>query len=115
MGGREIDEAWVEEAIERFRRIETLQAEFDRALSGVEVTVHSPDGLVEVRVSADGAIRDVSVVGSLSGRTGAEVSRAIRAAIGAARDAAGWARQKLHAETFGGYPSLSDGNGRDRP
>ena len=29
---REIDEAWIEEAIERYRRIESLQAEFDQAV-----------------------------------------------------------------------------------
>ncbi|TWG09695.1 hypothetical protein FHU34_12143 [Micromonospora taraxaci] len=26
----EIDEAWIEEAVRRYRRIESLQAEFDR-------------------------------------------------------------------------------------
>jgi len=105
-GGREIDEAWVEQAIERFRRIETLQAQFHHALRGVEVTVHSPDGLVEVRVSADGTIRDVVLVGSLHGRSSTEVSRSIQAAVSAAHDAARWARQKLRAETFGDYPGL---------
>lgn len=106
--GREVDEAWVEEAIERFRRIEALQAEFDRTLSRVEVTVHSPDGLVEVRVSADGAIREVNVVGSLHGRTNAEISRSIHAAVAAAHDAARWARRKLRSETFGDYRSLGE-------
>ena len=51
---REIDEAWIEEAIERYRRIEALRAEFDKAAAAVEVTVHSPDGLVEVVVTAAG-------------------------------------------------------------
>lgn len=105
---REIDEAWVEEAIERYRRIEDLQAEFEKAMSGVEVTVHSPDGLVEVVVCADGQIRDVTVVGSLQGRSNVEVSRALKAAVTAAHDAARWARQKLHADVFGDYRPLEE-------
>ena len=100
---REIDEAWIEEAVERYRRIESLQAEFDKAVGGIEVTVRSPDQLVEVVVSASGTIRDVRVVGALHGRTSAEVSAALRAAVTAAADAAAWARRKLHAETFGDY------------
>ncbi|HET6214526.1 MAG TPA: YbaB/EbfC family nucleoid-associated protein [Micromonosporaceae bacterium] len=105
---REIDEAWVEEAIERYRRIEALQADFDKALHGVEVTVRSPDGLVEVIVSAGGAIRAVTIVGSLQDRTNLDVSRSIQAAVAAAHDAAGWARQKLHADTFGDYRPLRE-------
>src|SRR5215211_2277953 len=104
--GREIDEVWIEQAIERYRRIEALQADFDKAVRGLEVTVLSPDGLVEVVVSGDGAIRDVAVVGALSGRTNGQVSDSIRAAVAAAADAAAWARQKLHAETFGDYRPL---------
>jgi DNA-binding protein YbaB len=100
---REIDEAWIEEAIERYRRIESLQATFDKALASVEVTVHSPDGLIEVVVTADGEIRDVHVVGSLHGRSNSDVSRSIRAAVTAAQDAARWARQKVQAETFEDY------------
>lgn len=105
----EIDEAWVEDAIERHRRIEHLQDEFDKALRGVEVTVGSPDGLVEVVVTADGGIREVTIVGSLAHRTNTEVSRSIKAAVTAAADAAEWARQKLHAETFGDYRRLGEG------
>jgi len=105
---REIDEAWVEEAIERYRRIEELQAEFEKALGDVEVTVHSPDGLVEVVVCADGVIRDVTVVGSLQGRTNADVSRAVKAAVTAAHDAARWARRKLRADVFGDYRPLEE-------
>jgi DNA-binding protein YbaB len=106
--GREIDEAWIEEAVERYRRIEERAVEFERATSSVNVTVHSPDGLVEVVVSADGTIRDVRV-GSLSGRTSSEVSRSVREAVTAAAGAAAWARQKLHAETFNDYRSLGPG------
>jgi DNA-binding protein YbaB len=105
---REIDEAWIEDAIERYRRIESAQAEFERALLGVEVTVRSPDDLVEVVVGAGGTIRDVTIVGSLYGRTGEDVSRSVRAAVAAAADAAQWARQKLHAEMFGDYRPLGE-------
>lgn len=103
---QEIDEAWVEEAITRYRRIEQLQAEFDARVGKTEVTVHSPDQLVEVLVCADGSVRRVTIVGSLQGRTNAEVSRSIEAAISAAADAAEWARRTLYAETFGGYAPL---------
>jgi DNA-binding protein YbaB len=104
---REIDEAWIDEAVERYRRIDALLAEFDKAVKGVEVTVRSPDGLVEVVVTADGAIKDVMVNGQLQGRTSAELSRSVRDAVTAAADAAAWARQKLHAETFGDYRPLT--------
>ena len=100
---QEIDEAWVEEAIARHRRIERLRAELDARLATTEVTVTSPDELVEVRVAADGSVRKVTIVGSLQGRTNVEVSRSIEAAMSAAADAAQWARRTLYAETFGGY------------
>ena len=74
---REIDEAWIEEAIERYQRIEARLAEFEQAVKTVEVTVRSPDGLVEVVVAADGCIRDVQI------------------------------GQHLHAETFGEYRPLA--------
>ena len=105
---REIDEAWIEEAIGRFRRIESLQAEFEKAVHGVQVTVRSPDDLVEVVVTATGTVRDVTIVGSLQGRTSADVSRSIRSAVAAAADAAEWARRKLHAEMFGDYRPLGE-------
>ena len=103
---REIDETWIEEAVERYRRIETLLAEFNSAVRGVEVTVRSPDGLVEVVVAADGTIRDVAITRPLTGRGNQDVSASIQSAVTAAADAAAWARRKLHEETFGGYPSL---------
>ena len=102
--GREIDEAWIDEAIERYRRIEDELAELDRAAKGVEVTVRSPDGLVEVVVTADGTVTDVRIHGR--GHSDEELSRAVRDAVTAAADAAAWARQKLHAETFGAYRPL---------
>ncbi|GIJ52323.1 hypothetical protein Val02_92090 [Virgisporangium aliadipatigenens] len=107
--GREIDEAWIEEAVERYRLIEQRTAEFERAAKAATVTVTSPDGLVEVVVTADGTIKDVQINGSLQGRTGAQVSRSVREAVVAATDAAAWARQKLHAETFGEYRPLLPG------
>jgi DNA-binding protein YbaB len=103
--GREIDETWIEEAIERYRRIEERAAEFEKASRSIDVSVRSPDGLVEVVVSADGTIRDVRV-GPLAGRTSADVSRAVREAVTAAADAAAWARKKLRSETFGEYQPL---------
>jgi DNA-binding protein YbaB len=106
---REIDEAFIEAAVERYQRLDSLLAEFDKAVAGVEVTVSSPDGLVEVVVTADGTIRDVTITGSLAGRGNADLSRSVRQAVAAAADAAAWARAKLHAETFGEYRSLGEG------
>jgi DNA-binding protein YbaB len=107
--GRDIDEAWIEEAVERYRQIEERTAELERAAKAVTVTVHSPDGLVGVVVAADGTIKDVQITGALQGRTNAQVSRSVRDAVTAAADAAAWARQKLHAEKFGEYPPLLRG------
>jgi DNA-binding protein YbaB len=104
--GREVDESWIEEAIERYQRIEQVQAEFEQALSKVDVTVHSPDGLVEVVVSADGTIRDVVISESAQGRGSRELSRAVQAAVTAAADAASWARRRLHQDMFAEYPQL---------
>jgi DNA-binding protein YbaB len=101
-----VDEAWIEQAIERYQRMERLVADFDKALTTVEVTVRSPDGLVEVVVGADGAVRDVAIsddAGDLSLR---ELSRSVQAAVSAAADAATWARQRLYGETFGEFPAL---------
>ena len=106
---REIDETFIEEAIERYRRLDERMAEFDKAVRTVEVTVRSPDGTVEVLVTADGTIRDVTVTGPLSGRSGEDLSRAIRQAVTAAADAAAWARTTLHAETFNEYRPLREG------
>ncbi|MGI5147053.1 YbaB/EbfC family DNA-binding protein [Plantactinospora sp. CA-294935] len=105
---REIDQSWVEEAIERYRRVEALRAEFDEAIRRVQVTVRSPDGLVELIVTADGSVDDVRFVGAPQVRTGPEVARSVRAAITAADDAARWAREKLYTETFGEYRRLTE-------
>lgn len=105
---REIDEAWIEEAVARYRRIEALQARFDEAIHHAEVTVRSPDNTVEVLVSAAGEIRAVSLLAAAQGRTSADLSRSIQVAVTAAADAARWAKQKLYAETFGDYPPLKE-------
>jgi DNA-binding protein YbaB len=108
---RDIDEHFIEEAVERYQRLDARLAEFEKALGTVEVTVSSPDGLVEVVVAADGTVRDVAVTGELSGRTNTELSRSIKQAVSAASDAAAWARTKLHAETFGDYRPLGRADG----
>jgi DNA-binding protein YbaB len=102
--GRDIDETWIDEAIERYQRLEAQLAEFHRAVKEVEVTVRSPDGLVEVVVTVDGTVRDVRIRGHT--RSNDQLSRSVRDAVTAAAGAAAWARQKLHAETFGAYQPL---------
>jgi DNA-binding protein YbaB len=104
---RDIDESWIEEAVESYRRIDAMQAEFDKAITTVEVSVRSPDGLVEVVVTADGTIRDVRFTAPIQGRTSQDVAHAVRDAVTAAADAAAWARRKLHAETFTEYRPLT--------
>ena len=105
---REIDEAWIEEAIERYRRIDALKAEFDKAMLATEVSVRSPDETVEVLVTAAGDIVDVRIRGPLHHRTHADLARSVHAAVSAAADAAGWARQKLHDEIFRDYRPLRE-------
>ena len=110
--GREIDEAWIEEAIERYRRMESLQASSTRRSRRVEVTVRSPDGLVEVVVTADGTIRDVTFARSAARPQPARPLRSVRPAVTAAADAAAWARTKLHArDLFGGLPAAAGRRG----
>ncbi|GAA1761853.1 YbaB/EbfC family nucleoid-associated protein [Luedemannella helvata] len=104
---REIDERWIEEAIERYQRVEKLQAEFEQAVGGIEVTVRSPDGLVELVVAGDGKVRDVVVSESFASHTARDLSRAVKAALAAADDAAGWARAKLHQDMYGEFRPLS--------
>lgn len=110
----EIDETWIEAAIDRYQRVERQLAEFDKALASVEVTVRSPDGLVEVLVTADGSIRDVTISDAAQGRSPRDLSRSVQAAVTAAADAAGWARSRLHQDMFGGLVPLSEAPRRDR-
>ena len=105
---REIDEAWIEEAIERYRRVEVLRAEFDKAVAANVVSVHSPDNSIEVLVTAAGDITDVRIRGSLHHRTAADLAREVQAVVTSASEAARWAREKLHDEMFGGFRSLGD-------
>ncbi|GLY05883.1 MULTISPECIES: YbaB/EbfC family nucleoid-associated protein [Actinoplanes] len=104
--GREIDEAWIDEAIDRYRRIEGLRAEFDHAVAAHSVSVHSPDRSIEVVVTAAGDIVDVRLHGELRDRDPARFAGEIRAAVAAASEAARWAREKLHGEVFGSFRSL---------
>ena len=105
--GREIDEAFIDEAVHRYQRIETRIAEFNRASAAMDVTVHSPDGFVRVVVSVAGVIRDVVIDERLLEASSADIGTSVRLAVTAAADAAEWARAKLHAETFSDYLPIS--------
>lgn len=104
--GVAVDETWIEQAIERYQRLEHLLATFDREVAKVEVTVSSPDGLVQIVVAGDGTVRDVVVNEAAMARPAADLSRSIQAAVIAAADAARWARDRLRSELFGPYPDL---------
>jgi DNA-binding protein YbaB len=106
---REIDEAFVEEAIEQYRRIEVLREEFRTAAADLEVTVRSPDGVVEIVVTGAGEFRDVSIVdGSLDPERGRDIATSVLAACQAVSNAREWARHKLYEEHFKDYRPLSD-------
>jgi hypothetical protein len=105
---REIDEAWIDEAIERYRRIDVLRGEFERAVAAHVVSVHSPDDTVEVLVTAAGDITDVRITGSLQNRSAAELAQEVQAVVTNAAEAARWARAKLHDEVFGAFRSLGE-------
>ena len=98
---REIDESWIEEAIERYRRLEALQGEYEKAVASHSVTVRSPDESIEVVVTAAGVITDVRIAEVVRQRSVAELEREIQAVVTDAADAARWARDKLHGEIFG--------------
>ena len=98
---REIDEGWIDEAIDRYRRLDQLRAEFDKVVASHSVSVHSPDDTIEVVVTAAGEITDVRISGSLHQRSAAEFAHEIQAVVTSAAEAARWARAKLHAEIFG--------------
>ncbi|GAA1586628.1 YbaB/EbfC family DNA-binding protein [Actinoplanes couchii] len=103
---REIDEAWIDEAIDRYRRIEELQADFGAAVAVHTVSVHSPDQSIEVIVTAAGDIVDIKMHGGLRHRESAEFAREMRAVVTSAAEAARWAREKLHGEVFGSFRTL---------
>jgi DNA-binding protein YbaB len=106
---REVDESWIEEVIDRYQRLERLFADFDKGLRTVDVVVRSPDGLVEVVVTADGSVRDVVITDAAYGRSPRELSRSVLAAVCAAADAAKWARTKLQQDIFGEFRPLVTG------
>lgn len=105
---REIDEAWIDEAIDRYRRIDALCAEFDKAVTAHVVSVHSPDNTVEVLVTAAGDITDVRIRGSLQNRSATDLAQEVQAVVTSATEAARWAREKLHDEVFGAFRSLGE-------
>jgi DNA-binding protein YbaB len=98
---REIDESWIDAAMERYRRLEQLRGTFDEAVAAHAVSVHSPDGSIEVLVTAAGEITDIRISGTLQHRGTAEFARQIKAVVTSATEAARWAREKLHGEVFG--------------
>ena len=106
--GREIDEAWIDEAVERYARVEHLRAEFDKAVAGHVVSVHSPDNSIEIVVTAAGEIRDVRIHATLHDRDPVEFAREIKTVVTKASEAARWAREKLHGEVFGKLQSLGE-------
>src|SRR5690349_7218728 len=105
---REIDESWIDEAIDRYRRFDQLRGEFDKAVASHAVSVHSPDGSIEVLVTAAGEITDIHIAGSLQHRSTADFAREIKAVVTSAAEAARWAREKLHGEMFGKLDARED-------
>jgi DNA-binding protein YbaB len=105
---REIDEAWIDEAVDRYARLEQLRAEFDKAVAAHVVSVHSPDNSIEVMVTAAGEIRDVCINVVLRDRDPMQFAREIKAVVTKASEAARWAREKLHGEVFGKLQSLGE-------
>jgi DNA-binding protein YbaB len=101
-----VDEASIQAAIERYLRMERLLADFDKAVAKVQVTVRSPDGLVEVVVAADGTIRDVVISDEAAALPPRELAASVQDALAAAGDGARWAKRKLHTEMFGEFPAL---------
>jgi DNA-binding protein YbaB len=106
--GREIDEAWIDEAVDRYAQLEQLRADFEKAVAAHLVSVHSPDNSIEVLVSAAGDIRDVCINVSLRDRDPLEFSREIKAVVTKASEAARWAREKLRGEVFGKYQGMGE-------
>ncbi|WP_229783808.1 YbaB/EbfC family nucleoid-associated protein [Pilimelia anulata] len=102
-----VDEAWLEEAAARFRRIGRLRERLAGASHEIEVSVRSPDELVEVRVTAAGSIVDVRLAAGACARPAAELAHSIKAAVTSALDGAQWARHKLERDLFAEYESLS--------
>lgn len=105
---REIDESWIEEAIERYRRLEALRGEYEKAVTSHSVTVRSPDSSIEMVVTAAGEITEVRLAEVVRQRSVADLEREIQAVVTDAADAARWARAKLHGEIFGKSHTLGE-------
>lgn len=105
---REIDEAWISEAIERHRRVEELRGDYDRVVESHQVSVHSSDDSIEVVVTASGRITDIRIHGGLHHRNPVEFARELQATVTQATEAARWAREKLHDEVFGKLRPLGE-------
>jgi|GEM_PF-722995 DNA-binding protein YbaB len=102
---REIDEAWIEQAITHYQALERRQRDLADQLARADVTIRSGDGLVEVVVGADGAFHDVRIAdAALRTLSARDLSRTVLAACQQARTAADWARQKLSEQAFGVDP-----------
>ncbi|GAA2510149.1 YbaB/EbfC family nucleoid-associated protein [Pilimelia columellifera] len=99
----EIDESWLDDALERHRQIEKRQAEFAGAAARLEVTVRSADGWVEVRVTAAG---DITGIRFTREARGDKLASSVLEAVTAAVDGARWARDKLWRDVFSEFPSL---------
>ena len=105
---RDIDEAFVEEAIEHYRKIDAQREEFEKALVDIELTVRSPDSLVEIVVNGAGEFREVTIADEAFDpeKTPEQLAASVLAACKAASHAREWARTKLYDERFSDYEPL---------
>lgn len=109
---REIDEVFIAKAVELYESIDARQRDFDQAIRKMEVSVRSPDGVVEIVVAGDGTFRDVVISPeAFDDHDPRSLSKAVLAACRAANDATTWASRKLYEETFHDYRSLAAGKG----
>lgn len=109
---REIDETFIARAVELYDSIDARQKEFDQAVKKLEVSVRSPDGLVEIVMAGDGTFRNVVISPeAFDEHDPRSLSKAVLAACRAADNATTWASRKLYEETFRDYRSLAGGKG----
>jgi DNA-binding protein YbaB len=105
---REIDESWIDDAIQRYKRFDQQREQYEKAVASQLVSVHSPDDTIEIVVTAAGEITDIELRGSLHHRNPVEFAHELKAVITSAAEAARWAREKLHGEVFGKLHSLGE-------